>query len=196
MIGYKKGGDQYVPHFYNFLLSVIMKYALRFISLLFLCSLVACTGAETENSYPKAPDDVRRERHGTLTGDGSLFQLGGGRKEGSGGTGSSIGVNGYLWRASLDTISFMPLVSADPFGGVIITDWYADPKTPNERFKLNVFILGGSLRADGVKVTAFKQLLDVRNGWQDAPISGNISRELEDKILTRARQLRVNRAAG
>src|SRR5579862_8835017 len=76
----------------------------------------------------------------------------------------TLGVNSYLWRATLDTLSFMPLVSADPFGGVIITDWYEDPKTPGERFKVNALILDKSLRADGVRITVFKQFSDKRSG--------------------------------
>ena len=80
---------------------------------------------------------------------------------GNGGGGPGIGVNSYLWHASLDTVSFLPLASADPFGGVIITDWYSPPATPNERFKVNVFILNRELRADGVKATVFRQKLSL-----------------------------------
>lgn len=159
-----------------------------------LALLASCNAGQPEASYPKAPDDVRRDRNGTLTGEGGLFKLGGKQENSS--NGPSIGVNGYLWRASLDTVSFMPLTSADPFGGVIITDWYADPKTPKERFKLNIVILGGDLRADGVRVTVFKQALDHAGNWHDAAVNPTVGRELEDKILTGARQLRVNRKAG
>ncbi len=103
---------------------------------------------------------------------------------------NGIDVNSYLWRASLDTVSFMPLASADPFGGTIITDWYTDPASPNERTKLNIFILGRELKADGVKVKAFRQ---VKKGgsWNDAPVAADTAGKLEDAILTRARQMRV-----
>mgnify|MGYP001239011614 CR=1 FL=1 len=103
---------------------------------------------------------------------------------------AGIGVNSFLWRASLDTISFMPLASADPFGGVIITDWYSPPQSPNERFKVNVYILGRALRADGIRAAVFRQR---QNGttWVDAPVSSNTATELENAILTRARQLRI-----
>lgn len=102
-----------------------------------------------------------------------------------------LGVNSYLWRASLDTVSFMPLKSADPFGGVIITDWYADPKTPGERFKLTVYILDTTLRADGVRVTAFRQTADGRGGWNDSSVNQRIAPSLENAILLRARELRI-----
>jgi len=104
---------------------------------------------------------------------------------------ASIGVNAYLWRATLDTISFMPLVSADPFGGVIITDWYTPPQTPNERFKVNIYILGRALRADGVRASVFRQTNDLGT-WADAPVALNTSTDLENAILTRARQLRMS----
>ncbi len=84
----------------------------------------------------------------------------------------------------------MPLVSADPFGGVIITDWYEDPKTPGERFKVNALILDKTLRADGVKITVFKQFSDKRGGWRDQQADDKLERSLEDTILTRARQMK------
>src|SRR6185436_14220079 len=105
-------------------------------------------------------------------------------------TGGGIGVNNLLWRASLDTVAFMPLVSADPFGGVIITDWYTPPQSPNERFKINVFILGRTLRADGVRAAVFRQQMAAA-GWVDAPVAGSTATDLENAILVRARQLRI-----
>lgn len=104
--------------------------------------------------------------------------------------GRAIGVNSFLWRASLDTISFMPVASADPFGGVIITDWYSTAESPNERFKLNVYILGRALRADGVRVAVFRQLLNAGSGWRDSTITDATATKIEDAILSRARQLR------
>ncbi|MDA0654188.1 MAG: DUF3576 domain-containing protein [Proteobacteria bacterium] len=110
--------------------------------------------------------------------------------------GGGIGINAFLWRATLDTISFMPLASADPFGGVIITDWYAPPASGgNERFKLSVFILDQRLRADGVKVTVFRQER-VGQEWIDARVGEDTATNLEDSILTRARELWLDANAG
>ena len=109
---------------------------------------------------------------------------------------SEIGVNSYLWRASLDTIAFMPLLSADPFGGVIITDWYAPPETPGERFKMTVYILDRTLRADAVQVAVFRQEHAGDDGWQDRPTSRETAVSLENKILDRARQLRTGSRGG
>ena len=104
--------------------------------------------------------------------------------------GGGIGVNSYLWRASLDTLSSLPIASADPFGGVIITDWYAAPSSPDERIKLNVYILGRALRADGVRVSVFKQKKTPGNNWQNADVEPSVAPKIEDAILTRARQFR------
>ncbi len=103
-----------------------------------------------------------------------------------------IGVNSFLWRASLDTISFMPLSEVDPFGGVIITDWYANPSMPTERFKLTVYILDTRLRADAIAVNVFRQVREDTGGWIDAPASTSTAYEIESAILTRARQLRIS----
>ena len=105
---------------------------------------------------------------------------------------TTIGVNAYLWRASLDTINFIPLVSADPFGGVIITDWYTPSESPTERMKVQVTILDRELRADGVRVAVFKQQTNAKaGGWVDAPVDPHTNTDIENAILTRARQLRI-----
>lgn len=101
----------------------------------------------------------------------------------------TIAVNAYLWRAALDAVTFMPIIQADPYGGVILTDWYSPPATPKERFKINLYILDAALRADGVRATVFRQ--EMQNGlWIDAPVTADTGTQLEDSVLTRARQLR------
>jgi hypothetical protein len=102
---------------------------------------------------------------------------------------TTIGVNSYLWRASLDALSFMPLLQADSSGGVIITDWYANPGNANERMKVTVSILDQDLRADALRVAASRQV--TQNGtWVDAPVQAATVQKLEEVILTRARDLR------
>ena len=109
---------------------------------------------------------------------------------------ASVSVNGYLWRATLDTLSFMPLASADPYGGVIITDWYVNPETPNERLKCTVYILDARLRADGLNVSVFRQTKDAAGNWVDAPVAAQTETDIENSILTRARQLRLSNIKG
>ncbi len=108
----------------------------------------------------------------------------------------TLGVNSYLWHATLDTLSFMPLQSEDPFGGVIITDWYTAPQTPTERVKVTIYILDRRLRADGLKIAVFRQT-KTADGWADATVSPDTATKLTDAILTRARELRLaTRAPG
>lgn len=102
---------------------------------------------------------------------------------------TSIGVNSYLWRASLETLSFMPLTQADSAGGVIVTDWYSNPGNPNERIKVSVSILDQDLRADALRVTASREAL-VNGIWVAAPVQAATVQKLEDIILTKARDLR------
>ena len=102
----------------------------------------------------------------------------------------TLGVNSYLWHATLDTLAFMPLTSADPFGGVVITDWYVAPNAPDERLKVTIYILDRALRADGLKVVVFRQTRTAGN-WSDAQPSADTAHKLEDAILTRARELRL-----
>ena len=108
---------------------------------------------------------------------------------------TSIGVNSYLWRAAIDTVSFAPLLQADSSGGVIVTDWYANPRSPGERVKLTVSILDQDLRADALRVAASRQTM--QNGaWIDAPVSAATVQKLEDIILTRARDIRRTAVGG
>ena len=131
---------------------------------------------------------------GTLFGDnGSLFNFGTKNQNQGNGSGA-LGVNAYLWRGALDTLSFMPLQSADPFGGVIITDWYTPPNSPDERFKAIAYILGRELRADAIRITIFRQVLQ-DGQWVDQPVSAVTVGDIENKVLERARQLRIQTAS-
>lgn len=155
-----------------------------------LVALGACEGSEAVYPTRGKGDTTPRmsnEKRETVFGPEGMF---GDRKKGEG-SGDGIGVNAFLWRASLDTLGFMPIATADAFGGTIITDWHSLPESPNERFKLNVFILDRALRADGVKVSVFKQVRDSMGQWVDYRVEPKMATDLENAILTRARQLRI-----
>jgi len=161
-----------------------------------ICSMLvflsACGSVKSEQSYPKNEYDKQREKYGSILDskdDDSGFVLWDSKDRGGKNQGGTLGVNGYLWRATLDTLSFMPLASADSNGGLIITDWYAAPSTPGERVKLNVLIKDKTLRADGVKVTVFRQVKE-RGEWIDATSNPSTARQLEDAIIARARELK------
>ena len=167
--------------------------AARLLILSLLIATTACAGGVVEEEPRRNPRNNRgTDQLGSVFGNEglTLFGVGGG---GNGGVEAapSIGVNSFLWRATLDTVSFMPISSADPFGGVILTDWFSPTETPDERFKLNVYILDRQLRADGIRVSVFRQVRLNNGDWTDAQVAGATGRELEDTILTRARQLRI-----
>lgn len=145
-------------------------------------ALSACSmfgGPERNNGQSRADDN---SRSGVSVGG-----RGGGRNNGA----ADIGVNAFLWRASLDTLNFMPLASADPFGGVIITDWHSEATAPNERFKATVYILDTRLRADALNVSLFRQT-QTNGQWVDAPVNPDTEIQIENQILRRARELRLS----
>ncbi len=159
-------------------------------------ALSACSVFNDAQPPPPKERIQKMNTYGNITGDDGLFFGGGAKKRGDElGTGGGIGVNSFLWRASLDSIAFMPLASADPFGGVIISDWYASPDVPTERFKITIYILDQQLRADGIKAAVFRQTRDATGNWSDAPVDPKTPIDLENAILTRARQLRLDTAA-
>ncbi len=149
--------------------------------ILFLAALLPFLSACVEDR--PSPKSATESQSPAIFGEGGLLGALGKQQD------SAIGVNSFLWRASLDVISFMPVASADPFGGVIITDWHSQPEAGNERFKLNVYILGRALRADGIRVAVFRQVQSA-GGWKDSAVPKATSTKIEDAILTRARQLR------
>jgi hypothetical protein len=165
-------------------------------ALLVLSTLVAVTAcSEFQAEYPdKQVGNDTGPAWGKETYSNSLgnvFGLFGGSDKKNPNGGAIIGINAYLWRASLETLAFMPLASADPFGGVIITDWYAPPESPNERFKMSVFITDRELHADGIRVSVFRQVKTPGNDWTDANLAPKTAIDLENSILTRARELRT-----
>ncbi len=160
--------------------------------------LVACADVPVEPApqpLGTAREEAERERFGTIWGDGegvTLFSFGRrGERNAGGGVGGGIGVNAFIWQATLDTIDFIPLASADPFGGLIITDWYQSVDAPGERLKLHVQIRDSALRADAVRVSVFRQVRSEDGDWLDARSEETTARSIEDHILTRARELRV-----
>lgn len=177
------------------------KFTARFGSFLafflVLGGLAACGDkVKTDATFPDK-DRAATYKNGSLVSDDGGFSLLGNDKAKEAGGGMTV--NAFLWRASLDTVSFMPLSSADPFGGVILTDWYAKPGMSDERMKLNVFVLDRDLRADGVKVKVFKQVRrtgrSVTGEWVDAEVAPSVATALEEAILTRARQMKIAQKA-
>jgi hypothetical protein len=156
-------------------------------------ALTACSAAREvqPSEYFNSPNYGGPDATPAVLGDGGIsFGTAGKRDDKGDSGGGGIGVNAFLWRATLDTLSFMPLVSADPMGGVIITDWWQTGTQPKERFKATAYILSRRLRSDGIKVSLFRQV--EQNGkWEDAPVTASTRAELEDKIIARARELRA-----
>lgn len=175
-----------------------------FSAALALAVLAACGQAGREAVYPEDTDAATAET-------GSVFDIftGGGKTaseaasqaeseaapaKGDKQTPRGLAVNADLWRATLETISFMPLASADPNAGVVITEWYNDPKIADERFKINIIVSGVELRADAVRVTLMREK---KRGARWSTVDGNklVARQLENIILTRARDFRIRGAA-
>nr|WP_181378013.1 DUF3576 domain-containing protein [Pseudoroseomonas aestuarii] len=164
---------------------------------LMLLALAACSSGRVVENDEYNNDSRRARVQGRLSGEQDGLLIMGTDRSGRGGGASesgALGVNAYLWRATLDTLSFLPLSSADPFGGVIITDWYSPPATPGERFRATAYILGRQLRSDGVRISVFRQ--EQRNGtWVDAPVAPSTNTDMENQVLARARELRSQTAA-
>jgi hypothetical protein len=159
-----------------------------------LLVLSACSGLPDTKPNPTPVDFAGQIGSSTRAdGGGLVLGVGKGMNNEGGGGGAGLGVNAFLWRGALDTLSFMPLASADPFGGVIVTEWYQPQGAVGERFKATAYILSTELRSDALRVTMFRQ---VQQGgqWVDAPMSKDTVDEIENKVLSRARALKAQTA--
>ena len=170
---------------------------LKIVKAFFLISLIhlaCCSSIEIGEPPPPALDPagkemekykVKREEGKSLV-DGLLDNVLPGKQGPAG-----IGVNTYLWRATLETLSFMPLSSADPFGGVIVTDWYSKNEAPNEKYKIVAYIIGTQLRVDALKINVFKKIKNENGDWIDQESHSEMSLNIENSILTKAKQYRM-----
>lgn len=150
-------------------------------------ALAACGGVKTAQPDIYNPEASSVPAGGAAS-SGTLFTFGKGAASTT--PAAQVQVNAYLWRASLTTLSFLPLVSADPFGGVIITDWYSPSATPDERFKVNAYILGKDLSADNLQVSVFHQVQQ-DGDWVSTPADPSVAAGLEDRILAQAADLQA-----
>lgn len=160
--------------------------------------IAGCGGGPNPEPMPRGPKD--RGVTGKLFGEegfsigalssGSLFR--GDDKD----KGDALPVNKFLWQASLDTLDFLPLASTDPFTGVIATDWGTTPQNPNERFKVTAYMVSSALAASSLKVAVFREIRGADGGWVSATVDPETARQLEDAILTRARQIRIAEVQG
>ena len=152
-----------------------------FLSIFIIFFLNACSGTAPPAPQPEGPGSflTGKAEQGIKIGD--IFN--------GNNTSAGLPINALLWRASLDILSTIPLDDIDAFGGTIVTEWYAVPETPQERIKVSVFVLGRELRSDGIRVVVNKQTKQAE-GWLDAGIDDMLSRQLEELILTRAREIR------
>lgn len=160
-------------------------------------SLTAC-GSDPEKPQPTAdipppPAPMAADAAKQDTGVFGWFGAGNGSpgSKGDDHKGKGVAVNAYLWRASLDALSFMPMEQTDPFGGVIKTSWYVPPSTPNERLKVSVFILDSRLRAEAVRVSIFKEAKKPTGEWAEATVDPDTVTKLENVILDKARALKI-----
>ena len=165
-------------------------YTLNGLAAILIGALLSSCGGEVLDLATLDDETVDMNKRETIFG-GDLLTLCGDPATGTPKGGSGVGVNAFLWRASLDVLSSWPVSSADPFGGVIITDWYAPPETPRERFKFNIFILSRAIRADGVRVSIFKQFKNAGGEWQQAVLQSETEASVENAILTKAQQFRA-----
>ena len=149
--------------------------------------LTSCSGLDIQPPELDKYDDGR-PKAGKLFGDINLL---GGNRDTEPGRASDININGFLWHASLDTLSFLPLSSADPFGGVIITDWYSNKNIQNQRLKITAYINTNELKSESINIKVEIQSFK-NNIWSQPLTSKSLATQIEDSILNEARNLKLN----
>jgi len=163
----------------------------KFVSIACAALMLTACGSDPERPAPtvEAPPPAPTQTAQTQTPGGSVFDWLG--SSGPTDERKGVAVNAYLWRASLDTLSFMPMEQTDPFGGTIKTSWYVPPATPSERLRVAVYILDSRLRADALRVSVFKEAKKPTGDWVDATVDPETVTKLENLILNKARELKI-----
>lgn len=161
----------------------MLKTFLLALSLLFCVS----SFSESDSLAPKTQKQKRAEDTGTVFSSGGIF---GGSSKASAGEVSLINMN--LWQASLDVIASMPIEVSDARGGVLSTSWYEDPDNLGEKYRVNVLVKSIDLAPHAIQVTIFKQTINKDGSWKNIKTSSKLSEDMEDKILTRARELKLS----
>jgi hypothetical protein len=165
-----------------------MKSKLALLLSVLILSACAQQGDTGKQEYPKTWKDKQAERLGKITGEDGLVVFG--SNASSKGEAQGVGVNAYLWGAALDFVHKIPLLSADPFAGIISTDWYQAPNQSGVRYKLSIYIIGMEMRSDSLRVSVAKQVLDKSGQWVQIEQADDLSAEIEDKILLKAREIK------
>jgi hypothetical protein len=160
----------------------------KWLSILIVLLVAGCNNVSKDNAPPVEKADKRKLGFGSIAGE-DFLTFGGPRK--NTGPSNNLSVNQYLWQASLQTLEFLPLASIDSSGGVIVTDWYSTSTAPNEKVKVCVYILSNILRADAIKVIVYKQIRAANGNWIQAASCAQTATDLENIILTKARQLKI-----
>lgn len=177
---------------------VAIRPAAVLICALALAGCSALGGGEKEFPSGEARATVQKRQ-----ANGSILDIfgGGGSDSGvlfgsnRGGEGLAGSVNRHLWMASLETLAFLPIASTDPFTGVIATDWGSTAEKPGERFKVTAYVTDVALDPRALRVAVFREVLDDKGAWIAAPVAEDTPRKIEDSILVRARQLRLEERA-
>ena len=167
---------------------MFIKNKQQYLAVLLGLVLSSCSNVQTESKAPVEKDDKRKLGFGSIAGE-DFLTFGGPKKQGS--SAPNATVNKYLWKASLQTLEFMPLASVDAVGGVVVTDWYTSAQAPKEKLKVSVYIYGNVLRTDAVKVVVYKQIQNATGAWVQAATDEKIGVDLENIILSKARQLKI-----
>jgi hypothetical protein len=168
-------------------MTTVPKIILLTVSLTFVASC-GLGGVVEDQQSPEDRLKYGDPNSGKLFGDITIW--GGKKKEGESEQ-RGLSVNAVAWKATLDVLSFLPLVSADPFSGIIITDWYSEDDHQDERFKINAFIEGRALRSDSIKVSVFKQVKNKSGEWLVVDPDADSARKIENAILQRAREINI-----
>lgn len=160
------------------------------IFILFFAFLLVGCSSRWVNDVPKASVDSRKNNFGSIFGSSPIVVSG--KKIKTIEKSKKCAVNKFLWRGALETIGFMPVISAIPSDGRIVTDWFIDDAQKNVRVKAIVLIYSNELRADGLKVFVKREKLKVKNVWTDYPLSSKDCAKLEILIVERARKIKNN----
>ena len=170
---------------------IFMKKGLLTISIILLTLSCSKTDPITGEKIIIEPDPVKKARDAAARGGGLFGEIGGQK---SSGQTLNFGTSNVLWRATLKSLDFLPLISSDYSGGILIYDWYSQGNNPREQIKISVQFLNNELRSDSIKVTAHKRICENVDKCSNLVVEQKFIDTVKDNIITVARSLKIEEA--
>ena len=166
-----------------------------FANILILLAILSCAKSDPVTGESKIPEpSVEKRAREFADKGGGIFGDINNKKPGGGSTSVDFATSNVLWRATLKSLDFLPLLNVDYAGGIILYDWYSEDLNSREQIKVTVRFLNNELRSDSIDVIVHKKNCESFENCRTIKLQNNFPNQLKDNILSVARLIKIEEA--